>query len=329
MTRTPATPGPPTTWSTCCSRAPGRRTALDISAAMDAVGGELNAFTAKEYTCYYARVLDADLPLAIDVCRDMVTGSLLEPSEVEAERGVILEEIAMNDDDPADTVHEAFAAGSCSATRRSAGRSSAASTRSTRSPARQIAAHYRPGTRPEHLVVAAAGRRGPRRGGRAHQSGVRAGADRRRAAGAAPAGRRGPDRGALGTGVRLVSRRSSRPTWSSAARPGPDRRPAVRARRAERRARRRHVVPAVPGGPGEAGARLLGLQLHLAARRHRRLGRLRRLPARPRPTRCSAICRGRDREGRRRRADRRRAGPRQGPAARRRSCSGWRTRRRG
>src|SRR6202042_3715221 len=44
-----------------------RRTALDISAAMDAVGGELNAFTAKEYTCYYARVLDADLPLAIDV----------------------------------------------------------------------------------------------------------------------------------------------------------------------------------------------------------------------------------------------------------------------
>ena len=87
-----------------------RRTALDISAAMDAVGGELNAFTAKEYTCYYARVLDADLPLAIDVLSDMVTGSLLEPKEVDAERGVILEEIAMNDDDPTDTVHEAFAA---------------------------------------------------------------------------------------------------------------------------------------------------------------------------------------------------------------------------
>jgi predicted Zn-dependent peptidase len=75
-----------------------RRTALEISAAMDAVGGELNAFTAKEYTCYYARVLDADLPLAIDVLSDMVTGSLLEPKEVDAERGVILEEIAMNDD---------------------------------------------------------------------------------------------------------------------------------------------------------------------------------------------------------------------------------------
>src|SRR6267154_1784543 len=87
-----------------------RRTALEISALMDAVGGELNAFTAKEYTCYYARVLDADLPLAIDVLSDMVTGSLIEPKDVDAERGVILEEIAMNEDEPSDTVHEAFAA---------------------------------------------------------------------------------------------------------------------------------------------------------------------------------------------------------------------------
>src|SRR5438445_8185552 len=85
-----------------------KRTALEISAAMDAVGGELNAFTGKEYTCYYARILDADLPLAIDVLADMVTGSLLEPNEVEAERAVILEEIAMTDDDPSDTAHEAF-----------------------------------------------------------------------------------------------------------------------------------------------------------------------------------------------------------------------------
>src|SRR5215813_3919244 len=86
-----------------------KRSALEISAAIDAVGGELNAFTAKEYTCYYARVLDADLPLAIDVLADMVTGSLLEDSEVDAERGVILEEIAMHDDDPGDVVHDEFA----------------------------------------------------------------------------------------------------------------------------------------------------------------------------------------------------------------------------
>src|SRR6201984_1539854 len=66
-----------------------KRTALEISAAMDAVGGELNAFTGKEYTCYYARVLDEDLPLAIDVLTDMVTGSLIEPKDVDAARGGI------------------------------------------------------------------------------------------------------------------------------------------------------------------------------------------------------------------------------------------------
>src|SRR6266481_2838469 len=75
-----------------------KRTALQISAQMDAVGGEMNAFTAKEYTCYYARVLDADLPLAIDVLSDMVSGSLIEQRDVDAERNVVLEEIAMNED---------------------------------------------------------------------------------------------------------------------------------------------------------------------------------------------------------------------------------------
>jgi predicted Zn-dependent peptidase len=85
-----------------------RRTALDISAQLDAVGGELNAFTGKEYTCYHARVLDADVPLAIDVICDMVASSLIPEHEVDAERNVILEEIAMHDDDPDDVVHDAF-----------------------------------------------------------------------------------------------------------------------------------------------------------------------------------------------------------------------------
>src|SRR6266705_4584036 len=92
------------------SKGTAKRSALEISATMDAVGGEMNAFTAKEYTCYYARVLDADLPLAIDVLSDMVTSSLIEPRDVDAERNVVLEEIAMNEDDPGDTVHEAFTA---------------------------------------------------------------------------------------------------------------------------------------------------------------------------------------------------------------------------
>ncbi|MEU8940377.1 pitrilysin family protein [Streptomyces goshikiensis] len=86
-----------------------KRSALDISSAIDAVGGEMNAFTAKEYTCYYARVLDTDLPLAIDVVCDMLTGSLIREEDVDAERGVILEEIAMTEDDPGDCVHDLFA----------------------------------------------------------------------------------------------------------------------------------------------------------------------------------------------------------------------------
>jgi predicted Zn-dependent peptidase len=87
----------------------GERSALDISIALDAVGGEFNAFTAKEYTCFHARVLDEDLPLAVDVLGDMITASTLHPEDVEAERDVILDEIAMHDDDPDDVVHNLFA----------------------------------------------------------------------------------------------------------------------------------------------------------------------------------------------------------------------------
>ncbi|MEU4241553.1 pitrilysin family protein [Actinoplanes sp. NPDC026619] len=85
-----------------------KRTALQISAEIEAVGGETNAFTTKEYTCYYARVLDADLPLAVDVLCDAVADSILEPADVEIERGVILEEIAMHEDEPGDEVHDIF-----------------------------------------------------------------------------------------------------------------------------------------------------------------------------------------------------------------------------
>ncbi|WP_309080199.1 pitrilysin family protein [Zhihengliuella sp.] len=85
-----------------------RRSALDIASAFDEVGGESNAATAKEHTCYYARVLDSDLPLAIDVIADMVTSPVLDPEDLEQERDVILEEIAMDNDDPGDVAHENF-----------------------------------------------------------------------------------------------------------------------------------------------------------------------------------------------------------------------------
>src|SRR6201994_1374800 len=134
----------------------GKRTALEISAEMDAVGGEMNAFTTKEYTCYYARVLDADLPLAIDVLTDMVTASLVEPKDVDAERGVVLEEIAMNEDDPADSVYEAFTGRLFGDT--PLGRPVLGTVDSINAITRdQIFEHYRARYTPPSLVVAAAG----------------------------------------------------------------------------------------------------------------------------------------------------------------------------
>ncbi|WP_073482598.1 M16 family metallopeptidase [Streptoalloteichus hindustanus] len=85
-----------------------RRSAVQIAEEMDAVGGELNAFTAKEHTCYYAHVLDSDLPLAVDLLTDVVFEAVCAPHDMETERGVVLEEIAMRDDDPEDLLHDAF-----------------------------------------------------------------------------------------------------------------------------------------------------------------------------------------------------------------------------
>ncbi|MFB7717130.1 MULTISPECIES: M16 family metallopeptidase [unclassified Nocardia] len=84
------------------------RSALDIAQAMDAVGGELNAFTAKEQTCYYAHVLDEDLPMAVDLVTDVVLNGLCRAEDVAVERQVVLEEIFMRDDDPEDMVGDAF-----------------------------------------------------------------------------------------------------------------------------------------------------------------------------------------------------------------------------
>jgi len=84
------------------------RTALEISSSIESVGGEMNAFTSKEYTCFYARVIDTDLPMAIDVISDLITSSVVSALDVDAERKVVLEEIAMRDDDPSDLVHDLF-----------------------------------------------------------------------------------------------------------------------------------------------------------------------------------------------------------------------------
>ena len=134
-----------------------RRTAWEISSVMDAVGGEMNAFTTKEYTCFYARVLAEDLPLAVDVVCDVVTDGLLDREDVENERGVILEEIAMNDDDPSDGVHDLAAAqvfGDHGLGRPILGSEATINALSRDS----IASFYRRRYRPEAMVIAAAGR---------------------------------------------------------------------------------------------------------------------------------------------------------------------------
>ncbi|WP_353987635.1 M16 family metallopeptidase [Ruicaihuangia caeni] len=84
------------------------RSALDIAVAFDEVGGEHNALTAKEHTCYYAKVRDRDLLMAVSVLADMFANSRIDPEDFETERGVILEELAMADDDPADVAAERF-----------------------------------------------------------------------------------------------------------------------------------------------------------------------------------------------------------------------------
>ncbi|KAE8762998.1 M16 family metallopeptidase [Georgenia thermotolerans] len=132
------------------------RSALDIAEAFDAVGGEANAATGKEHTCYYARVLDADLPMAVDVIADMVTSSVIDAGELETERGVILEELAMNDDDPVDVAHERFT--SVVLGDHPLGRPIGGTPETIRAvPRDAVVEHYRRTYVPHELVVTAAG----------------------------------------------------------------------------------------------------------------------------------------------------------------------------
>ncbi|MCW2847122.1 MAG: peptidase domain protein [Marmoricola sp.] len=132
------------------------RSAMDISAAFDEVGGEFNAYTAREYTCYHARVLDEDLPMAVDVLGDMITASLLTTEDVEAEREVILDEIAMHDDDPDDVVHNLFAATAWAGTPLARPIAGTAESIKALSP-KQVRGYYRRRYRPEVMTLAVAG----------------------------------------------------------------------------------------------------------------------------------------------------------------------------
>ena len=85
-----------------------RRSAFDIAREIDSVGGTLNAFTGREYTCFYAKVIDKNFPLAIDLLSDIFLHPLMDPKDVEKERMVILQEIKMVEDTPDDYIHDLF-----------------------------------------------------------------------------------------------------------------------------------------------------------------------------------------------------------------------------
>ena len=84
------------------------RSARVLAESLEAVGGQLNAFTTKEYTCYYAKILDEDLDLAIDVLSDMFFCSLFDEKEIEKEKNVVIEEIKMYEDSPDELIHDVF-----------------------------------------------------------------------------------------------------------------------------------------------------------------------------------------------------------------------------
>ena len=132
------------------------RSALDIAISFDAVGGEHNAMTAKEYTCYYAKIQDRDLPMAVEVIADMLTSSLIDPGEFETERSVILEELAMADDDPGDVVNERFFEAVLG--EHPLGRPIGGSPETINAATRDaVWTHYRANYRPQDLVITVAG----------------------------------------------------------------------------------------------------------------------------------------------------------------------------
>ncbi len=133
-----------------------RRSSRELAEEIDGRGGSLNAFTAKEQTCYYCRVLDEHLPVAVDVLADMIQNSLFDPVELEKEKGVIAEEIKMYEDVPEELVHDLFVAAAWPQHplgRPVVGTAAAVTTAPRPAILEYMQAHYTP----ENMVVAVAG----------------------------------------------------------------------------------------------------------------------------------------------------------------------------
>ena len=136
------------------------RTTRQIAEETDAIGGQINAFTARDCTCFYTKVIDEDLPAALDLLSDLVLHPRFDPEELEKERGVILEEMAMDEDDPEDLVGEMMAAaqfGDLPAGRPIAGTAERVSAYSRETLMGFRTRHYAPG----RAVIALSGRYDP------------------------------------------------------------------------------------------------------------------------------------------------------------------------
>ena len=237
-----------------------RRSARGIAEAIENVGGQLNAYTSREQTAYYARVLADDVPLAVDLLADILQHSVFDEEELARERGVVVQEIGQVNDTPDDLVFDQFQETAFPG--QALGRSIlgppevvAAMPRTTL--VDYMARHYGP----KRMVLAAAGKIEHDARGRSRRAAVS------RAAG----GRRRP-----GRARRVPRRRAARGARSragaSAARPAGvrlHRRRLLCAAGALGDARRRHVVAPVPGGAREPRPRLLDLLLRVLLSRHR------------------------------------------------------------
>ena len=136
-----------------------KRTAQQIADEFDSIGGHLNAFTEKEYTCYYAKVLCEHLPIAVDVLGDMLLNSIFDPEEMEREKNVVLEEIKRYEDSPDDLIHDVFARTIWNG--HPLGNSVLGNRETVAGLTRDsIIAHLRKYATPENIVVAAAGNLG-------------------------------------------------------------------------------------------------------------------------------------------------------------------------
>ncbi len=133
-----------------------RRSALEIAKEFDAIGGQCNAFTSKEHTCYYAKVMDTHMDTMVDLLSDIFLNSVFDPGEVERERQVILQEIRMLEDTPDENVHVLLAKALWG--NHPLGRS-ILGTRDTvtKFSANTIRAYFNRAYQPEQIVIAAAG----------------------------------------------------------------------------------------------------------------------------------------------------------------------------